>query len=146
MDEHLFLPKRIVGERAKGELHHVPVLAIRPEAQVPAQEPFRHQLHFGDQALLVVGRQVGRRHLRLHHQQGVERVAVERVGPGFVEFRQVEAMAEVGHQHEAGVGVRGAHPRRVQARGHQSSGDVQPGADVLAIGRGIHHDPRLAGR
>ena len=140
--EHLRLRLRAGNQRAEGGFNDVPLFALGRETQVPLEEPFRHQLHLGDQARFVVFGQAAGVGVLLHGQQRVHGVAVEAVDIGAVELGQQGAVAQVFHQHETTLRVGGLDVGHVQAGARQALGNLQPRPDVFLVRRRIHHDPR----
>ncbi len=109
---------------------------------MPFEEPGRHQFHFRDQPRLVVLGQTSAVGLDLKAHQTVERLPVQRIDGVGRQRRQQQAVAEIGHHHEAVLGIAGDHFRRQQPGLTQAEVDLQPGTDVLALRRCIHDDPR----
>ena len=135
-----------VRDEAQRKFDHVPAVATRIDAEMPAQEPVAEQFHFRNRLGRIEDRQVVGRHALLHAQHRIERIAVKFVDAAVVQFRQIRAIAEIFHQHEAVRQIDGEHLRRVQSRRAQSRTDIEPRPHVFLRGRRVHHDPGLVAR
>ena len=65
--------QRGVSARGKRRLQHVPFVAGRRAAEVPGQEPFRHQLQFATEKRTVIGGRSCASTTHLHAQQRLQR-------------------------------------------------------------------------
>lgn len=139
--EYLWLRGSVAQQGTKRALDDVPVFAFRRHAEVPLQEPGRHQFHLADQPRFVVMRQARRIGTGLHDQQGIERIAIQGIDTVGVQRRQHQCVAQIAHQHETVFGIGVAHLRHMQPDGGQACGHVQPRPDVFLRRRCVHHDP-----
>ena len=148
MHEHLRLRAQRRDQKAEGCFDDVPVVAAQRAAEMAFEEPRRHQLEFLADERFVERRQAVRGDLRLHLQQRVERVSVQRIDVcrrivARLQFGQVGAIAEILHQDEPLLVVDREHVRRVQTDALQALADVDPRLDVLEVGRRVHDDLRV---
>jgi hypothetical protein len=91
MHEHLRLFSCGVDQAHEREFDDVPLLARDLVAEMPAQKPLRHDLQLHGQERFVKDGQARGIDIRLHAQQRVERIGIERIGRGVVQLGQIGA-------------------------------------------------------
>ena len=145
--EHARLRERGLRE----QIHHLRefcgLVRVECQAQVAREQPVREQAHLEPEQLRVVRWQLlgVARAAHLDLDECVDRIAVKRIGtPAFLQRPQIGKRAQVGEQQEAGLRIALEHARCVHADLAQHFGDAQVRADVLPVGRRIHHDQAAA--
>ena len=128
------LRERLATQEGESRSQHLLVIGVQLELQVPAAEPFRHQLHLALQNGVLVPRQVARvlSTARLNAVQGHHRVEVVRLdivirGKVF----EIVARAKIRHQQEAVRVLFGENPRDV----HTDLGQHGTALDLAGTGQ-----------
>ena len=107
------------------------------------REPLGHELELTLQHRIIVRRELGGRvtAAQLQGAQRTEGLPIEHIGAGTIlQRRKILFGAEVLQQHETARSIDRVYCRDMQADPGEQTRDVQVRADVLALGRGIHHD------
>ena len=96
-------------DRSEGVFDDIPLAAGQRHAEVPLQQPCRHDLHLHGLPRVVERGQAFGADMHLHAEQGVECIGVKGVDGVVIEFRQVGACAEILDEQEALCEVRDHH-------------------------------------